>query len=240
MATIRFSDEDRDDRGFVTVPAPAPSESRSLADLLPPASAARLAPAKQPIRRSELISSGVAVLLACGVLLYLAGSRPASAPQAVPAPPHTRGDGVATPSPIPAAAPAVAGRLLIAFGAPDGNPLGAIESTRAITPTAHYGDAWIQADVQGSGRIWLRASDAPDLAITGPDLAPRPTATARPAVPPTPEPQPPCLTAGTGARLVTVCDWGDLEALAKATWLITYGGNPGIVTTPTPQEWNTP
>jgi hypothetical protein len=59
---------------------------------------------------------------------------------------------------------------LPAFAAPDVE-LGQIEATRAITPVAHLGSAWIQADVQGSGRVWLKASDWPALAIVGQDLA---------------------------------------------------------------------
>jgi hypothetical protein len=237
MATIRFGEADRDAQGFINVPA---AEPRSLADLLP---VAHPAPDqtihRRPLTKAEWATMMATLLLLVGLLAYLYGSgdvRPAAAPQ-LPAATRTSGDSVPKPSPLPAAPPA----MRHAYSAPD-VPLGMIESTRAITPTAHYGERWIQADVAGSGRVWLRSADWPGLPIVGPDLTPR-TATAAPAViapPPTPEPQPPCLTAGTGNQTVTVCDWGDLEAEAKAKWIATYGGNAGVVTTPTPQEWNKP
>jgi hypothetical protein len=249
--TLRFTDADRDSDGKIltldqlllssraAIAAPQ-AERDDLADLLPPVAA----PADQTIQRRPLTKAELATIAALGLLLvgllaYLWASAPAlpAAPPSRPAATRTSGGSAALPSPLPAAPPA----MRHAYSAPD-VPLGMIESTRAITPTAHYGAGWIQADVQGSGRIWLRASDWPELAIVGLDLTPR-KATAAPAVVAplaTPEPQPPCLTAGTGAQVVTVCDWGDLEAEAKAKWIATYGGNAGVVTTPTPQEWNKP
>lgn len=62
--------------------------------------------------------------------------------------------------------------MINAYAAPDGLLLGQIELDRMILPVAHYGSGWIQADVAGSGLIWLRAADVPDVAIVGPDLAP--------------------------------------------------------------------
>lgn len=61
---------------------------------------------------------------------------------------------------------------IAAYAAPDGLLLGPIEVDRTIVPVAHYGSGWIQADVDGSGRVWLRKGDVPNVAITGPDLAP--------------------------------------------------------------------
>jgi hypothetical protein len=136
--------------------------------------------------------------------------------------------------------------MLPAYSAPD-VPLGPIEATRAMTPTAHYGQDWIQAVVTGSGRIWLRAADWPTLAIVGPDLAPR-AAPAAPAAAPavfvpaaTTPPSPPatqCAEQGIPGKMVSVCGTDDLSALeaqAKETWIATYGGNVGIVGTPSPQ-----
>jgi hypothetical protein len=236
MATLRFTDDDRDENGFVKVPAPA--EPRSLADLLPTPQSIQADARAKPKARHLMIVGPLAVLaIVLAVWSDSSGDRPAIAPPRPAPAAQPTGEATVTPSPIPAAIPAAAGRLLIAFAAPDGQPLGAIESTRAITPTAHYGDGWIQADVEGSGLVWLRASDAPELAIVGPDLAPRPTATARPYVRPTDPPQPPCLTAGTGTQVVTVCDWleaDQLSAAAAAKWVATYGGNLGTVDHPTP------
>jgi len=194
--------------------------------------------AKPPmIGRTERIVAIVAIVFA--VIAAIALNRPnTAAPDAqAPAP------AALLPTPIPQP-PSPEPAMLPAFAAPNGAELGEIEATRAITPTAHYGSEWIQADVQGSGRIWLRTSDFPSLAIVGPDLAPKPTATARPYVSPTPEPQPPCHTAGTGGQTVTVCDWlsqPELETAAAAKWAATYGGTIGSGDIhPTPQEWNKP
>jgi hypothetical protein len=254
MATIRFTDEDRDERGFVAVPVPPRNpEPRSLADLLPSVAA----PPDQAIKRNPPAKAEVASMIGLGIFLiallgYLwsSGDSPRIAPLPRPAATQASRDSAAKPSPLPATAPAVAGRLLIAFASPDGEVLGAIESTRAITPTAHYGDTWIQADVAGSGLVWLRASDSPDLAIVGPDLSPRrpaaavpaaapPSAPFVPAVPTAPPPPPTqCAEAGIPGKMVSSCGYEELsvlEAQAKDKWLATYGGNIGTVSTPSPQ-----
>jgi hypothetical protein len=236
MAAIRFTAADRDDQGFIKT---TPAEPRSLADLLPTPQSIQADARQKPTTKGEQAMMMVALIGVVVVLVLRFGMSGDAAPQppaSAPAPPQRSGDATATPSPIPAT-PAV---MLPAYAAPNGAALGQIEATRAITPTAHYSSDWIQADVQGSGLVWLRAADWPRLTITGPDLAPRPTATARPYVPPTPEPEPPCLAAGVPGKMVEVCGWGDLAAEAQAKWLATYGGNPGIVTTPTPQEWSKP
>jgi hypothetical protein len=77
-----------------------------------------------------------------------------------------------TPAPAQSPAPTAAIRTIGAYASPDGLLLGQIEATRKITPVAHYGANWVQADVAGSGLVWLRAQDVPDLAIVGPDLSP--------------------------------------------------------------------
>lgn len=238
MATIRFTDEDRDADGFVKV-APRYPEPRSLVDLgLAPVPVDRPTADRRPMTRSEIVSLVVVAIAAVIVLIWSgarSGDAPAVAPRVPAAAAAPTGDAVLTPSPLPATAPVIAGRLLIAFAAPDGQPLGAIESTRAMTMTAHYGAAWIQADVAGSGLVWLRASDSPELAIVGPDLAPKPTPRPPPATA-TPEP-PPCASAGVPGKMVEVCDYADLGVLqdrAKQQWIQQYGGNVGIVTTPTP------
>jgi len=50
-------------------------------------------------------------------------------------------------------------RALVAYDAPDGQALGAIEAGRAYQVLASYGASWLQADVTGSGVVWLRAAD---------------------------------------------------------------------------------
>lgn len=230
MAAIRFTAADRDDQGFIKT---TPAEPRSLADLLPtPQSIQADAAMRKPTPKGEQAMMMVALIGFVVVLLLRFGMSGDAAPQSPAVAPPAPAAQSPTPNSQPPT-PTVA--MLPAYAAPNGAALGQIEATRAITPTAHYGGDWIQADVQGSGLVWLRATDFPRLTIVGPDLAPRPTATARPYVPPTPEPAPPCLTAGTPGKMVEVCGWGDLAAEAQAAWLATYGGNIGTVLTPSPQ-----
>lgn len=77
-----------------------------------------------------------------------------------------------TAAPAPTTEPTVTIRTIGAYAAPDGLLLGQIEADRQISPIAHYGAGWVQADVSGSGVVWLRVSDVPGVAIVGPDLVP--------------------------------------------------------------------
>jgi len=173
MATLTIGPADRDAAGNIKLNSSASTEPRSLADLLPtPAAvkqdAARVMP--QRMSRGEMGALAIVGLVAVFILFY-AWSTPTAAPaqieRAVIMPPTVP---PARPTAAPTAEPV---RMLGAYAAPDGALLGQIEETRAITPTAHYGGGWVQADVSGSGRVWLRAGDMPSLALVGPDLAPR-------------------------------------------------------------------
>lgn len=221
MASIQFTPADRGPDGKIRMPEP-----RSLADLLPKPSEICQDAKRQPWTRQEIAALSIVTLCALFVLAYAwATPNVTTAPQArQTAAPTVR----PTEAPITPTAPPV--RFLVAFAAPDGVLLGAVESTRAMTPTAHYGDGWIQANVQGSGLIWLRATDSPELAIVGPDLAPRAPAAAPVYVPAAPPAAPQCAEAGIPGKMVKVCGDGDLEARVKAEWLAQYGGNIGEVT----------
>jgi hypothetical protein len=171
MTSIQFTDADRDDRGRIKAPA------RSLADLLPETSTAKPSTAK-PISRQELLSAGIVALLLLMALLYISSGQPAAPVSVLPqATAMIRLAPIAHPTPQATIAPV---RMLDAFAAPEGLRLGAIEATRAITPVAHFGADWIQADVKGSGRIWLRTRDWPSLAITGDNLEIAPGGAAAP------------------------------------------------------------
>lgn len=222
MATIRFTEADRNGQGRIRI---ASDEPRSLEDLLPMPAEIKQDARRQTWTWAELAGLAVVAAIALFILAY------AWATPNVPtvAPPTFAA--TLQPTAPPTLAPV---RLLPAFAAPDGLTLGIIEATRPMTPTAHYGANWIQAQVAGSGLIWLRASDAPALPITGPDLAPRPTevVVARPIIPAPVPPPPPCAEAGIPGQMVRVCGYAeisDLEAQAKQQWLDTYGGNIGIV-----------
>lgn len=238
MATLRFTDADRDERGRIKTYA----EPRSLADLLPTPAAIQADTAPKRTTRAEFGTLGAVALCAVLVLLYVwtVPSTPVAPPQAPPTPLATV---QASSAPTDPPAPVVA--RYNAYAAPDGALLGQVEADRQITPVAHSGGDWIQAQVAGSGLVWLRAADWPELAIVGPDLAPKRPAAApvvRPIVQPT-DPPPPCASAGVPGKMVQVCDYAELsslEARAKQQWIEQYGGNLGIVTTPTPPDWSRP
>ncbi|MEM8534391.1 MAG: hypothetical protein AAGF95_26325 [Chloroflexota bacterium] len=67
---------------------------------------------------------------------------------------------------------------VVAYDAPDGNVLGPIDAHRAYTITARYGTDWLQADIVGSGLVWIRSREIGTVTIAAalPDLRPVPTA----------------------------------------------------------------
>jgi len=173
QTTWKVTTADRDGQGKIRVD----EEPRSLADLLPtPASiradAARVVP--QNLSRGEMGALTIVGLVAIFIVFYAWGT-----PTAAPTPQIERATIMpptvppARPTAAPTAAPV---RLLAAFDQPAGRVLGTIEETRPYTPTAHSGGDWIQADVAGSGLIWIRAADLPGIALVGPDLATPPPA----------------------------------------------------------------
>jgi hypothetical protein len=95
---------------------------------------------------------------------------------------------VATIQPTPAA---VLDRAVVAYAAPDGAVLGAVEAGRPYTAVARWNTTWAQLDVGNQtpdgqpAPIWVRLGDLPGLTVAGlPDLAPK--ATAIPAAPAAP------------------------------------------------------
>lgn len=225
QTTWKVTEADRNADGKIISSAfgDAPAEPRSLADLLPKPEAIKqdARPQRQKLTKQEATALGGVAIVAVVILAWawLTPSAPTAAPTARPTLIPTLAATAA-----PTAAPATAVRLLAAFAAPDGLTLGTIEATREITPVAHFGDAWIQAEVAGSGLIWLRAADLPGVDLVGPDLAPRPMA--RPAVVPTSAPAPTqCAEAGIPTKMVRTCgteDMATLQARATAIWLETF------------------
>lgn len=252
MATLRFGPEDRDTRGFVTPTPPMPAEPRNLADLLPTPASIQTSAQPQPMPRQQLIIGAVLALIAVCLAVYLIGRASQAAPAPRSAAPTVASGRQAAPTPT-GAPTAPAQRLLVAFAAPDGAALGAIESTREMTATAHYGDAWVQVNVSGSGLVWLRSSEVPNMAGIGPDLSPRsapPIAAARPAaIPaappaaPAPTEAPHCAQVGTAGNTIQKCGYeslDELQAQAQAEWIAQSGAHPALVTTATPYPERTP
>lgn len=188
--TWRITEADRDSEGNIKLNATTPAEPRSLADLLPQPETIKRDAARQRLTRSEAAGLAAVALLAVAIMAYARAT-----PDAPPAAPRPAATAVPTlaPTSAPTAAPATPVRLLAAFAAPDGATLGTIEATRPYTVTAHYGSDWLQAQVEGSGLIWLRAADLPGVALAGPDLAPRrpqPAPVAQPVAAPASAPAP--------------------------------------------------
>jgi len=83
----------------------------------------------------------------------------------------------APPTAVPAAAvaalpPNALRRAVVAYDSPNGSVIGAIEAGRTYQVLARYGNDWLQADVQGSGVVWLKADQVLDLPSNLTDLAP--------------------------------------------------------------------
>lgn len=84
-------------------------------------------------------------------------------------------------------------RAVVAYASPDGSVIGAVEAGRHYGFLARSGDGWLQLAIDGSGAVWVRASDligAPDLAdVATPTSAPRVVIVRQPisvSSPPTP------------------------------------------------------
>jgi hypothetical protein len=80
----------------------------------------------------------------------------------------------AVPVQVAAVLPNALRRAVVAYDAPAGNVLGAIEQGRAYSVLARYGSDWLQADVVGSGVVWLKADQVLDLPPGLADLQPPP------------------------------------------------------------------
>ena len=250
MASIQFGPADRDERGFVKVPAPA-AEPRSLADLLPTPSAIQADAQRiqrQPPTKAEWAAMAALTLLVIGALGYLwaTPAAPPRAPATAPATAQSGGESVLAPSPISATAPAVVAALIGYFDYASPSTAAAITAAQIERVIGRADGDWrlIQA---GDARLWMHAGDIParvPAADPLPDLTPRraPLApAAAPFIPAATEPPPPpptqCAEAGISGKMVSSCGYDDLSVLqeqAKEKWLATYGGNPGLVTTPTP------
>lgn len=215
MTTWNVTADDRDERGNIMIeaerraaernPAPvAPALAEGAEEEAPPPSpprpvraispSARLRgrdgdaiPASPP--RPAAVAGALAGLFLVGVLIALISRAPV-APLAQSTGQPTLAP-TAAPAPSPSALPDRPGgslmQAVVAYAAPDGAVLGSIEPGRGFVPVGRYGGGWVQLDVQGSGRVWVRRGEAPldamdmDVLATLPDLAPPPTATPAPA-----------------------------------------------------------
>ena len=95
-------------------------------------------------------------------IILIASPLPVQPPTAVP------------PIQVAAVLPGTLARAVVAYDAPNGNVLGAIDAGRAYQVLARYGADWLQADVVGSGVVWLRSADVLDLPAGLADVQPPP------------------------------------------------------------------
>lgn len=195
MATLRITEADRDEKGRIRV-------ERTLADLLPKQEGTT----PTPVSRGEKLALGLVGLVL--VAIYAWGTSNPQPEIHSPARPTAAPTAVSTPVP-----------RMEAYAAPGGILLGTVEATRPMTPTAHYGEGWIQVDVKGSGLIWIKAIEGQPL--TGPDLEPKATtAPVYVAQPPTQ-----CAAVGVPGKMVSVCGYDDLatlQAQAHDQWIAEY------------------
>jgi hypothetical protein len=133
------------------------------------------------VRRAVAI---VCLPLALALLGALASARPAVPAVPLPtAPPIIILASPTMPGPAIAAAPSRTGlpRAVVAYDAPDGRALGAIDAGRPYTPTVRSGLDWLQIDAAGSGLVWVRIADLFDGLASLPDVA-TPIPPAAPAI----------------------------------------------------------
>jgi hypothetical protein len=130
------------------------------------------------------LSFAIALFIIAGGIASVKGLRSAYEAVTVPTPmlPIVI---IASPLPLqpPTAVPAVQvaavlpnrlRRAAVAYDSPNGNVIGAIEQGRAYQVLARFGGDWLQADVVGSGVVWLRSADVLDLPDGLVDLQPPP------------------------------------------------------------------
>lgn len=129
----------------------------------------------EPFETNPLIAVGIALIMAgLAAAFFWPDAQPAtSAPAPTPALAYvvvTATASAPTPTTSPAQ-PAGLPRALVAYAAPAGLPLGAIEAGREYRPLARSGADWILLDVAGSGAVWVQAGELLGAAGSLVDLA---------------------------------------------------------------------
>jgi len=169
-----------------------------------------------------------ALLCAAAVWAWFAASSAAPAPTAAPSAPSAPSAATVAP---PAAT--VLGRAVVAYDAPDGAPVGALDAGRSYTVAQELG-SWRQLDVAGSGLVWVRAWEMDGIAPPTP--APLPTAIPVPTAAPAPVrvvPVGPAVTCvpvldgdNANAYLGEACGASSAERQARALELLQAAPQP--------------
>jgi hypothetical protein len=176
--------QQQDAQSAPTTPPPTRPSHRSLADLFGTAAKSGT-PADGDQPRGGLSPRAVAMTVA-GVLLLIVAINALMPARPAPAPPTRPTVAVTTPTSGLPRLP----RAIIAYAAPDGAALGAIEPGRAYAVREERPDGWRRLDVAGSGEVWVRGWEL-DGAPPTPTATPVATATPLPTTPPPPLPAAP-------------------------------------------------
>lgn len=241
MTTWRVEADDRDEQGRIRL-APTPRAIDPFAHTsapLPATADARPHTSGGPLTQRVLLAGVSAGLLVAALLITLIGRvLPATPPLRTVAPVASVVTSPVASPPVPSPAPVVP--QVVAFAAPGGDVLGPVAAAQSYHFVGRYGAAWLQSDVPGSGRVWVRRADLrldqDDLTAIAklPDLAPPPT----PVPPPPPTPVPTqCAIVGVGAASASACGTADLDTLqatAQAQLMADQHLRPVAVTTATP------
>lgn len=212
MASWNITDADRNPNGRVRAPgfdedthgtafAAALDQSLSEVGATSAAEPPAHAPAAPWTRAQIALTIGSVVLVLASLAALFATARPDAAPHPLATPLLPGKSATVADLPVPAAGARLP-RAIVAYAAPVGEPLGAIEAGRAYTATATYGAAWVRLDVAGSGLVWVRAGELPEVSRAGlADLAPPPT-----PVPPPPASAPPAVIQPVAPAAPEDCD----------------------------------
>lgn len=130
--------------------------------------------------RTWLMTHDPIVLLAIPLLLLIVAglaAHPAPAAPTAPQPIIMIATALATAPPPAATAATKASastlaRAVVAYDSPNGRVIGAIDSGHRYQVVARFGADWLQADVAGSGVVWLLSAEVFDLPSGLADLQP--------------------------------------------------------------------
>lgn len=203
-STMRFTDADRDERGFIRVrplaellPDSPPSDPSTPSPPEPPATpaAAPDAPRRRwprlPGTRQQqqwALGGAIGLALAVGLIVAIGVATPVAPPRPVPSP--TAAPATPPPSPVPPTPPPA----IASYWAPGGDRAPDIAAGTVFTPTARYGDTWVSVELPGGGNVWIGRGDAGQrgpLPDALPDLAAPSPAPPPPQSPPIPAAAPP-------------------------------------------------
>lgn len=154
----------------------------------------RASPSESAAWRKSAAEATIGVMLALAMVAVLLGRPPSTPAEPATIRPSTstaieevQANAVTVSITADSEHPRLA-RAVVAYAAPEGPVVGALEPGREYTPTGRLDTSWLQLEVAGSGLVWAQAAEleaATEMIARLPDLA-----TPTPQPPPTPEPTP--------------------------------------------------